>query len=493
MNTHNERSPRPSRTRFGKRTRSEIHNLLCRRKLVPLGRGFFNLKVIILFSTALVFGVTGCAQHRTDPVRLEPRPLGSKIPSFRPSAKPNDIPEEPRSHITVEDALALALMRNPDLAATAWEIRAREGAILQAGLFPNPEISTEIEDLGGSAFSGADQAEATISLDQFIELGGKRLKRKKLASLTFDLGGWDYEAKRIDLFTQVTQAFVRVLGAQENLTLSDEMVRLAQQVADTVSGRVQAGKVSPVEEIKAKVALASVQIEMRRAKKALEALRKQLAATWGSTTPTFTLAKGNLRSVFPVPSFDQLVNHLSQNPELARWGTEISQRESVIDLERSNAIPDITLSGGVRRFNETDTTGFVAGFSIPLPILNQNQGAIQGARAQLSKAKEERRAAEVRLTSELAEAYRALSTASAEVRGLERDVLPGAERAFNSVNEGYRLGKFGLLDVLDAQRTLFGARAQHLEALIGYHQAVAGVEQLIGARLNDVKNTIRKD
>ncbi|MFQ5779248.1 MAG: TolC family protein [Nitrospiria bacterium] len=458
-----------------------------------MGRGFFNLKVIALFSTALVFGVSGCAQHRTDSVRMKPRPLGSEIPTFRPSAKPDDIPKEPRGHITVQDALTLALMKSPDLAVTAWEIRAREGAILQASLFPNPEISTEIEDLGGSAFSGTDQAEATISLGQFIELGGKRLKRKKLASLAFDLAGWDYEAKRIDLFAKVTQAFVDVLGAQENLALSEERVRLAQQVADTVSGRVQAGKVSPVEEIKAKVALASARIDVSRAKKGLEALRKQLAATWGGTTPTFTLAKGNLRSIFPIPSFDQLANHLSQNPEIARWATEISQRESVIDLERARVIPDITLSGGVRRFNETDTTGFVAGFSIPLPILNQNQGAIQEASAQLSKAKEERRATEVHLTAELTEAYRALSTSHSEVLGLQNNVLPGAEQAFNSVNEGYRLGKFGLLDVLDAQRTLFGARAQHLEALIGYHQAVAGVERLIGARLNDVKNTKRKD
>ncbi|MFQ5780734.1 MAG: TolC family protein [Nitrospiria bacterium] len=443
-----------------------------------------DLKTTIIFGVVLVFGAAGCVIHHPDRALPKPRPLGSEIPTFRPFTKSADIPEEPSGSITLQDALALALMKNPELAVFSWEVRGREAATLQAGLFPNPDFSTEIEDVGGSAFSGTDQAETTISLGQLIELGGKRLKRRKVASLTLDLAGWDYETKRIDVFSQVTHAFIGVLGAQQNRALSEEMVRLAKQVAETVSGRVQAGKVSPVEEIKANVALSSAQIAMGRAKRELEASQKQLAATWGSTTPRFESVKGDLGTASSIPSFDQLIRHLSQNPELARWGTEISQRRAVIDLERSRMIPDVTLSGGYRRFNETDNSTFVAGLSIPLPILNQNQGAIQEARHRLSKAKEARRAAEVRLTAELAEAYRALSTANAEVQGLERDVLPGAERAFNAVNEGYRLGKFGLLDVLDAQRTLFGARAQHLEALIDYHQAVAGVERLIGERLD---------
>ena len=110
------------------------------------------------------------------------------------------------------------------------------------------------------------------------------------------------------------------------------------------------------------------------------------------------------------------------------------------------------------------------------------------AEHRLKRAEEERRAAEVRVTTALAEAFRELSTSHAEVRSLEANVLPGAESAFEAVNEGYRLGKFGLLDVLDAQRTLFGARAQYLSALRGYHQAVAEVERLIGEPLNAVQN-----
>ena len=70
---------------------------------------------------------------------------------------------------------------------------------------------------------------------------------------------------------------------------------------------------------------------------------------------------------------------------------------------------------------------------------------------------------------------------------MKAQVLPGAQSAFEAASKGYRLGKFGLLDVLDAQRTLFGAKAQYLRALTDYHQSVAQVEGLIGERLEAVQ------
>ncbi|TAJ96823.1 MAG: TolC family protein [Candidatus Manganitrophaceae bacterium] len=265
-------------------------------------------------------------------------------------------------------------------------------------------------------------------------------------------------------------------------------MRLSKQVAGIVSERVRVGKVSPIEETRANVTLSAAQIELDRVQRQLGATRNRLAAGWGSTRPQFEKVEGDLASVSPIPTLEHLAQRLSQNPDLARWAVEISQRQAMIALEKSQAIPDLFISGGVRRFTDTNDNAFVVGVTIPLPIFNRNQGRIMEAEHRLRRAEEERRAAEVRVTTALAESYRALSTSHAEVRALEANVLPGAESAFEVVNEGYRLGKFGLLDVLDAQRTLFGARAQYLSALRGYHQAVAEVEGLVGEPLNVVQN-----
>lgn len=453
-----------------------------------------QLKSIALGSALLSVGLTGCAAYYSEtswpethlppgeitkplaPVKLESPPQGAL-----PFAEPTGV-------VSLREALALALVKNPHLAAFSWEIRAREARTLQAGLLPNPELNVVVEDVAGSgAFRGARQAQTTIQLSQLIELGGKRAARSQATSLTRDLAGWDYEVRRIETLTQVSQAFTEALAAQQRLLLAEDVVGLAEDVARTVAERVEAGKVSPIEATKANIALSSVQIERERARLALEAARKRLATTWGSTTPHFDRVEGDLDAVAPLPRLERLVERLARNPVLARWAVEMAQRQALVQVERANAIPDITVSGAYRRLNETDDNALVFGLSIPLPLFNRNQGAILEARHRLAKAEAERRAAEVRAAAALADAYKALATSHAEAVGIKASVLPGAQSAFEGINEGYRLGKFGYLDVLDAQRTLFDARARYLQAVADYHRAVAEVERLVGEPLATVQ------
>ena len=63
-------------------------------------------------------------------------------------------------------------------------------------------------------------------------------------------------------------------------------------------------------------------------------------------------------------------------------------------------------------------------------------------------------------------------------------MLPGAQSAFDAVTEGYHIGKFDFLEMLDVQRTLFDVRGSYIDALAEYHKAVADVERLIGEPLN---------
>jgi len=201
----------------------------------------------------------------------EARPLGSESRSIRASALDRASEKLPLREIsstilTLRQALSLALIQNPELSAVSWEIRARDASGLQAGLLPNPEISLEIEGIGGTAFRGTSQRENTFSISQEIQLAGKRQKRKKAALLTRDLAGWDYETKRLDLFTEVSLRFIAVLGNQEKVKLNGALLQLARKVKETVSQRVNAGKVSPVEEIKANIALSSAEINLVHAK-----------------------------------------------------------------------------------------------------------------------------------------------------------------------------------------------------------------------------------
>lgn len=434
------------------------------------------------------FGIALCCFIIAGPVDASPTD-GTLSPTQPDHQVPSDsslpIAEEPTGVLVLSQALALALTQNPELSAYSWESRAQEAAALQAKLFPNPTFGANAANFGNKVIKGFDGDVVTLELSQLIELGGKRTARIEAAALTKQLADWDYETKRADVLTQVAQAFIEVLAAQQRLALTQQTQELANQTTVTTSARVQAGKVSPVEETKAKVARASVQIELMRAQKELEAARKRLAAGWGSTAPHFEAVTGKLENIQTPAALETLRQRLSNNPDLARWATEITQRQALIALEKAKAVPDVTATVGASKYLMPNDYALVVGFSVPLPVFNRNQGGIQEAEHRLTKAEEELRSAEVRIATALNTAYQKLEAAHAEVSALRQDILPGAQSAYDAAREGYRYGKFGFLDVLDAQRTLFGAKNQYLLALADYHKSMAEVERLVGSDMNE--------
>ena len=385
-------------------------------------------------------------------------------------------------------SLALALARNPELAATSWDIRVADARIIQAGLRPNPAAGVQVENFaGGKEFRGFQETETTLELSQLVELGGKRAARLSEAQLGRELARFDYEAKRLDVLMATAQAFIEVLGAQRRVALSEEVVLLAEQFVPLMKKRVEAGKASAVEEARNDVAVASARIGLEQAKRDLAAARRRLATNWGARQPDFGSVAGDLERIAEPPGFGGLLSGLQGNPTLARWQAETNKRRATLAKEKANVLPDVTVSGGPRWLNGPNSAALVAGVSIPLPLWNRNQGAIREAEGMIGKAGDERRAAEITLVAALGDAYERLAKTYAEVQILNKSVLPSAQKAVAAVKEGYEIGKLSQLEVLDARRTLTEARTQHLQALIDYHKAAAELETLTGARLRTLK------
>ena len=434
--------------------------------------------------------VAGCGPGPLDdPYWPQPSPLGRDLESVRVPAEPTSVPPElfaePSGELTLRAALSAGLLHNPRLTSFAWNIRAHEAAVIQAGLYPNPEVSVEIENFGGTnGFGGFGASETTISVGQTILLGGKRDSRQELARFQRDLAGWDYEVARVDVITRVGIEFVSTLTAQAHLAVARETASLAEQVFAAIDQRVQAGKVSPVERTKARVDRAQTQLDLMVAEREVVAARARLAATWGSVAPGFEVAVGDLFSVSIPPAAEKLFARIDDNPDLARWTTEMAARRAAVTLARADAVPDITPFGGVKLLDGADETAFVAGIAMPIPAFDRNQGAILEARLRGAQGEALRRASAVSVKTELAVLYQALDTAFLETVILRTDVEPSAESALAAAEEAFRHGKIGALDLLDAQRTLFAIRRQSVDAHAAYHRAVVAIERLIGGPLH---------
>jgi cobalt-zinc-cadmium efflux system outer membrane protein len=417
--------------------------------------------------------------------------VGLTVP-VRAQAPASPVTTNPTGEVSLRAAVDLALMQNPDLMAFDAGRREAEALRLQAARLPNPVLHTTIEDVGRSGtarssdLSDAVQPQATVQLSQLVELGGKRAARQRLAGADRDLANWDYEAARLDVLTRVSAAFLDVLAGQQAVAHTSQSLDVARQVRQTVGTRVAAGVVSPIEETRADVLVATAEMDADRARRTLDARRRQLAAQWGSAAPAFTSAVGDFEVLPGIPTLVALEAVLERNPALARWVSEVERRQAALALARSTRVPDLTLSAGYRRFTAIDSHAFVVGASVPLPWFDRNRDGIRAAEAAVDRANQAARSAELELITKLADAHRVLASAGDDVATLRTRVVPAARSVFDAVREGYELGRFGLMDVLDAQRTLSDASARYLEALSRFHQAVTTVERIVGQPLADV-------
>jgi len=414
---------------------------------------------------------------------MAPHALDLRLQVPGGEAQPSRALAEP-AELSLRDALALTFDRNPSLAAFTKEREAAEAAASQAGALPNPVLDIAADNLRNVRKAEAGDRSTTIQIGQLVELGGKRGARVGVAAASRDLAAWDYEARRIELGAQATQRFVDLLEAQQRRALADESLELARQVGDAVAKRVQAGKVSPVEETKARLAQAGSDVELEQARRELNAARRALGALWANPDPRFERAVGDLESPLQLPALHQLSGRVRDNPALARWSSEVARRRAGVDVESAKAFPDVTVTAGVTRFSQFDDRAWSVGVSLPLPLFDRNRGGVLEASRRLAKAGDEYRAEEVRLLAELSQAYERLAAIIREIEVLRATLLPGARSAFEAAARGYELGKFGFLDVLDAQRTLFQTRTQYLRALADGQRGVSEIERLVGGPLN---------
>jgi cobalt-zinc-cadmium efflux system outer membrane protein len=441
----------------------------------------------LLFSWILVLcltWVTGCSKTSLTGKRPQPGPLARDLPTFQTPKSPEaGVPEkvEPSGDLSLMQALSLSLLHNPRLEASAWQLSASEAAILQNTLSPNPVLGLKVENFGGdSTLSEFDSAMTTLRISQAIELGQKRAKRTRLARHEHTRSAWDYEARRLDVIGETGRRYIDVLAGQQDLELAQQALKLANGLHVIVKDRTHQG-VAPTSELdKTLVQVTARQIDMENKTQQLKSSRQRLAAMWGSNTAEFSQLAGQLTETQGIPTLDDLMKLVHRNPDMARWSTEIALRKAAVDLSSAKAFPDLTIGGGMRRFNATNQDAYVFELGLPLPLIDRNQGSIREARFNLLTAKALKRDAETTVHTRLNELHNTLCANHHAVTALRGQSLPAARSAFNAAQKAFKHGVTDYINVLDAERTLINTQYDYIDSLAAYHKTIITLEAFLG-------------
>lgn len=392
--------------------------------------------------------------------------------------------------MTKEDALKRALEHNPSIQLSLARIESAMGEKIQASLMPNPEAVFEIENFGGSdELSGVNGAEATLGLEQQIELAGKRIKRTKIADYNTKIAEEQAIADILQLLSQTEIAFINVAIQQERLTLANNRVSLAQETHKTVKERVSAAAASDIQHTKIDIEQSAAELELAKARKDLSHAKTRLAALLNTKDDVqVDMVLDNLPIL---PERNILLDAVKKMPQMRINQFLKMQAQSQLDLAKANAIPDPVIGLGLRRFNESDDTAFVAGISIPIPVFNRNQGEILKARSQIAEAEASAQQQELDIREVSLNTWESLTSIYNEAETYQSSMIPDAERAYNQALEGYSAGRFSFLDLLDAQRTLYEVEENRLDSLLSLYEAKSRTDFLMNTHLPLVHNFVK--
>ena len=385
-----------------------------------------------------------------------------------------------RGPLTLEGAVSRAGNASPEVLLAALEARAASADADQAGRRLNPAISLETENFAGSGgFQGFDSYETTLAFEQTVRLGGKRRLSERAARADAVRARAECSVQRLEAEALAGELFLQLQAAIDLADVADSSAALSGEFVDIVARRVEAGAGAPPELARARAEAAALKAVADKARGEVEAVALALASIWGSPSVDFELPArptDNPGSALP-PERENMSGH----PRLDAARANAAARLAATERARAGAWPDVTVTAGVRRFEDTGDSAFLAGISLPLPVFDQNRDATRAAGIRADGAELNARAVEVRLRAEQASLVARIRAAQQSFQRLRDEALPLAEEAYASAAEGYRVGKFDLTTTLDARRSLIETRADVIASQLVLETETLRLRALIGA------------
>jgi len=363
---------------------------------------------------------------------------------------------------------------SPTLAESAAEVAVAEGRLRQARAWRNPELSLEAENFSGDRpYNGFDAAESTLSVSQVLELGGKREARVAAARDGVGAATARRAAVRADFAARLAIAYAEAEAADARVRHAEELHAAAEADARSARLMVEVGREAVLRQVQAAAETDAARANLEEARSRQVGAFAHLTALAGSSVPFDALAETLLdRS-------PQVANPGGGNPGVTAAEADRDAASARVRVERAEVIPDLRLSAGFRRFEADDSTAFVAGVSLPLPIFDRNRGATQTARAELRVAEARLQRARLEAEAERVSAAAKARSAAARVQAATSGESAAAE-AYRLARIGYEAGKLPLLELTNARRALAEARNRATDARLDQVRAEAEAARAAG-------------
>ncbi|HKJ08244.1 MAG TPA: TolC family outer membrane protein [Gammaproteobacteria bacterium] len=306
-----------------------------------------------------------------------------------------------------------------------------------------------------------------------------------------------YAATDQDLIIRVSQAYFNVLGARDNVGFAKAEKKAIGRQLEQAQQRYKVGlsAITDVQEARARYDQAVTQVISAQDK--LSSAREALTEITGQRYSHLAGVSDAMKLIAPTPAKPKKWVGTAQRQNLSVLASEAAMQTAQEEVQRQRAghYPTLNVVGS---YGDTSTGGAFGqrreadsaiGLQLNVPLY---QGGIVNSRtrqaafryqAARDKLDEVRRST----TRQTRDAYRGVITGISQVKA-SKQAVTSAKTALQAAEAGFQVGTRTIVDVLDAQQSLYGAQRDYSQARYNYLLNTLKLKQAAGTlRRADVK------
>jgi cobalt-zinc-cadmium efflux system outer membrane protein len=345
---------------------------------------------------------------------------------------PTALPGPSGRPYTLADLQQLAVENSPTLRQAVSDVKAAQGALVQAKTYQNPTIAYQASPTNNNSNAGAQGG----YIDQPIRTFGKMKLQIAAAQKDLDNAELALRRARTDLSTNVRNAYFGLIVAQETVRVNQAMARFTDEIYRLYTGYLAGGFAASYEPAAMRAQVYSARLAYKQAITSYIYAWKQLVASLGLPQLPLTEVSGRVDRLIPYYDYDKVLAHvLAHHTDVLTARNGIQKAQYNLKLAQITPVPDVDFLAAV--WKESTIPPYVIFYQaqvvLPVPIWDQNKGNIMSAQAALIRAIEESHRVENYWTNTLAANYTNYQNNLNALEYYRRYILPDQVRYYRGV------------------------------------------------------------
>jgi outer membrane protein, heavy metal efflux system len=372
--------------------------------------------------------------------------------------------------MTLEELQQMALQNNPTFAQSAANIQAAEGRKKQSGLYPNPTVGYQGEQIRGGSFHGGEQG---FFVQQDIVLSGRLGLNRAIFDQELKQAETEAEEQKVRVVTNVRMSYIQALAAQQTLELRQHLSKLADDAVQASHQLANVGQADAPDVLESEVEAQQAQLAVTMAEQNQQRVWKALSAVVGNPRLPLTRVEGKLDDTPAVNANELVEKIINDSPAVRIAELGVKRAEATLVRAKRESIPDLQIRGGMQQNGEllSEPNGRPVGLQgfadvgVRIPIFNRNQGNIVAAKADVERAKREVERVKLVLRERAASVVQSYAFSQTAVDRYKNQMIPRAQKAYEMYAKKYQEMASAYPQVLIAQRTLMQLEVSYITAL----------------------------